>query len=195
MTLRDLINKINNLKDQIFRTNIPTARANPVPTPTYPVNYTNPKTGSNIFSNVPPPNYVGALPSAWPSFGEGNEVAYIEPTLYDTLLGSSMSAQERANIAELSGQESRYGYAGPNITEREQSYGPYHINLMAGRISPRTSKPFTLEEAKDVAIATEHALSEYRRTGGLGRWNPGAFNWYQYGLPKQAKTKKYMRGK
>ena len=131
---------------------------------------------------------------ATPFFGQGQEPAYIEPTLYDALMAID-DPHERELLAELTGQESSYGWAGPHISEKEESYGPYHINLKAGRISPETEQHFTQQEAEDVNYSTEYALQELRRTGGLGAWNPGAYDWYQYGLPEQSKTKKYIKGK
>ena len=128
-------------------------------------------------------------------FGEGQEEAYIKPELYDALMSLVEDEQARMDLAELSGQESSYGYAGPHISDVEESYGPYHINLRAGRKNPETGRAFTMEEASDSKLATEYALREYQRTGGLGAWNPGAYPFYQEDLPKRARTKKYKRGK
>ena len=129
-----------------------------------------------------------------PYFGMGEEPAYIQPNLYDALVAAQASDEERRNIAELSGQESSYGYAGPHIDDVEESYGPFHVNLLAGRINPLTDQPFTREEAESVVDIVNYALDEYRRTGGLGMWNPGAYDFYQTGIPERATRKKFMRG-
>ena len=137
-------------------------------------------------------------PTPLPYFGEGNEVANVEPTLFDVLLALKASEEERRNIAELSGQESSYGYANPHISDVEQSYGPVHINLKAGRINPNTGQAFTKEGALDIPTAVQYALDEYRRTGGLGMWNPinrQPNPFYQYDIPERAKTKKFIKGK
>jgi len=136
-----------------------------------------------------------ALSSDSSFFGEGEETAEMQPELFDLLMSMDMTATERRNIAELSGQESSYGYAGPNISDIEESYGPYHINLRAGRIDPVTGEAFTKEGASDIDRATQHAIEQYRLTGGLGAWNPGAYDHYQYGIPERAKKKKFVRGK
>ena len=129
------------------------------------------------------------------SFGMGTEEAKVRPDVYDALMRIVSDPTTRANLAELSGQESSYGYAGPHISEKEESYGPLHLNLKAGRISPRTGKPFTKEEAENVDLIIQYALDEYKRTKGLGKWNPGAYDFYQHELPKRAQTKKFVRGK
>ena len=46
----------------------------------------------------------------------------------------------------------------------------------------------------NVELATKYALSELERTGGLGGWNPGAYDFYQNIIPKRAKTKKFTKG-
>lgn len=128
-------------------------------------------------------------------FGMGQEQASIQPDLYNALLSLQASKEERRNISELSGQESSYGYAEPHITEKEESYGPFHINLKAGRVDPTTGEAFTREGAENIQNVVKYALEEYRRTGGLGAWNPGAYDFYQDELPKRAKTKKFTKGK
>ena len=142
-------------------------------------------------------NPGGARPMPEPSptsFGSGTEEARIEPSLFDALMQMVQKEKLRILLAELSGQESSYGYAGPNLTDREQSYGPYHINLMAGRINPMTGEPITRGEAMNPRIATQYALSELKRTGGLGAWNPGSYDFYQREIPERAMTKKFIRG-
>lgn len=145
-----------------------------------------------------PDKYSWPRPSPTPTptpdyFGVGEEPAYVKPALYEALLGIK-DPDIRMALTELSGQESSYGYAGPNITEKEESYGPFHINILAKRKSPKTGLPFTKEEAMDIPYTTQYALDEYIRTGGLGSWNPGSYDFYQYELPKRAKTKKYIKG-
>jgi hypothetical protein len=105
------------------------------------------------------------------------------------------SEDQKLALAELSGQESSYGYAGPHISPKETSYGPFHINTMSGRIDPTTGKPFTPEGASNIPNAVDYALKELQRTGGLGSWNPGAYDFYQNEIPERSKTKKYMKGK
>jgi len=134
------------------------------------------------------------VPTPPTSFGMGQEEARVEPAVFDALRALEASEEERRNIAELTGQESSYGYAKPHITEKEESYGPVHLNIKAGRINPLTGKPFTKEEAEDVQKIIQYALDEYRRTGGLGAWNPGAYPFYQEEIPKRAETKKFIRG-
>ena len=148
------------------------------------------KAGSPTLTPTPTPT-----PTPQPYFGMGQEKAVVEPTLFDALMALDASKRERRDITELSGQESRYGYAGPNITEKEESYGPLHLNLMAGRTDPTTGQPFTKEGALDIQKIIQYALDEYRRTGGLGAWNPGAYDFYQYDIPERAKKKKFIRGK
>ena len=129
-------------------------------------------------------------------FGIGQEEVQVEPNLFDVLRALDASDEERRNVAELTGRESGYGYnLNPNINNREQSYGPVQINLAAGRIDPNTGQPFTQAGAEDIKNAIQYALDEYRRTKGLGNWNPGAYNLYQNELPEIAKTKKYKKGK
>lgn len=165
--------------------------AQPTVTPTPTNTPTMTPTPTGIPTPLPTPSLI---PTAG-EFGMGEEQANIEPALYAALLALEASEEERRNIAELSGQESSYGYADPHITEKEESYGPFHINLMAGRIDPKTGEKFTREGAEDIENVVKYALSEYRRTGGLGAWNPGAYDFYQKDLPKRAKTKKYKKGK
>lgn len=149
-----------------------------------------------ILSNARGVNAPRPTPTPDPnSFGMGKEIANIEPALFDAIMALKATEEERRNIAELTGQESSYGYAGPHLTDKEQSYGPVHINVASGRINPETGKPFTKEEAIDIDKAIQYALDEYRRTEGLGSWNPGAYPLYQYGIPRRARTKKYVRGK
>jgi hypothetical protein len=157
-------------KEEVLASPIPEPTATPTPT------------------KVPTPT-----PTPSDRFGKGKETAFIEPDLFDALMQIVQSEKERILLAELSGQESSYGYAGPHITEKEASYGPYHINLMAGRINPLTGHPFRRKEAEDPYIATQYALEELRRTGGLGAWNPGVYPFYQFELPRRAKTKTYKR--
>ena len=170
---------------------------------------TGPQVRSNIFdikrttplpsptpTTTPPPMpTAAAAPTPSPHFGMGQEHAYIEPAVFDALIALQASKEEKRNLAELTGQESSYGYAGPHITEKEESYGPVHVNIKAGRINPLTGKAFTKEEAEDVQAIIQYALDEYRRTGGLGAWNPGAYPFYQEEIPRRAKTKKFIRGK
>jgi hypothetical protein len=126
------------------------------------------------------------------SFGMGTEEAKISPELFDELMKIKDEA-DRIKIAELSGQESSYGYNLQNINPKEESYGAFHINLQAGRTNPRTGKPFTKEEAMNPELATNYAYNEMKNKG-LGSWNPGSFDWYQNELPKRAQTKKFVRG-
>jgi len=149
--------------------------------------------GQNSKKQEPTPTPTSSPTPTPSSFGIGLDEAKIEPKLWDALM-KIPNKLIRMKLAELSGQESSYGYAGPHLSEEEQSYGPYHINLLAGRINPETNKPFTQAEASDPEIATRYALSEYMRTGGLGSWNPGSYNFYQYDLPTRSATKKYMKG-
>ena len=138
-------------------------------------------------------------PTSSSSFGYGTETARVEPRLFDALM-MIKNLEDRIKVAELSGQESSYGYAEPHITPAspgvlpEESYGAYHLNLRAGRTSPKTGKPFTQEEAEDVNLMTQYVLNELLRTGGLGNWNPGSYPFYQYELPERAKTKRFIRG-
>ena len=147
------------------------------------------------------PNPIGSVYSQAPTptpasqFGIGSEETFVEPSLFDYLMSVSANDRERRLIAELSGQESSYWYnKQPHITEKEESYGPFHINVKAGRKNPKTGKPFTKEEALDIKTAVNYALEEMRRTGGLGAWNPGAYDFYQYDLPKRSESKLYKRG-
>jgi len=129
------------------------------------------------------------------SFGIGKEVATVEPQLFDAIMALKASDKEKRDLAELSGQETSYGYAGPHISDVEESYGSFHINLKAGRIDPTTKKPFTKEGATNIKQVVKYALDEMRRTGGLGAWNPGAYPFYQQEIPRRAETKKFIRGK
>lgn len=134
-------------------------------------------------------------PTPQPYFGMGQEEAVMEPALFDVIQALNASEEEKRNLSELSGQESSYGYAGPNITEKEESYGPLHLNVKAGRIDPTTGKAFTKEGAQDIQNIIQYALDEMRRTGGLGAWNPGAYDFYQKEIPERAKKKKFIKGK
>ncbi len=127
-------------------------------------------------------------------FGIGTEEANVLPELYEAILTLEAIEKEKRDLLELSGQESSYGYAGPHISDVEQSYGPFHINLMAGRIDPTTGQPFTRAGAEDIQNVVDYALAEMRRTGGLGSWNPGAYDFYQNEIPKRAETKRFVRG-
>ena len=153
-----------------------------------------PKASPGFTGPTPTPTPT-STPPPLPYFGMGEEPAQMEPALFDALRTIEATEKERIDLAELSGQESSYGYAGPHISEKEESYGPFHINILAGRTNPQTGKPFTKEEAEDITGAVEYALSELRRTGGLGAWNPGAFPFYQEEIPKRAESKRFIRGK
>lgn len=153
-----------------------------------------PQVSSNIFGPKKAPAPTSTKTQTTRSFGVGNEDAYIQKVLFDALMQTEMTDEERINIAELSGQESSYGYAGPHISPKEESYGPFHVNLKAGRVDPNTGKAFTKEGATDISTIIQYVLDEMRRTGGLGAWNPGAYDFYQEGIPERAKTKKFIRG-
>ena len=150
------------------------------------------------WEKVGPNRYRWPTPTPTPYknyFGVGTEPAYIAPELYDAIVSLNATDEEKMALAELAGQESSYGYAGPHISEKERSYGPFHINLLARRINPLTGLPFTREEAEDVKNVVKYALEQYRKTGGLGSWNPGAYPFYQYEIPKRARRKRFIRGK
>jgi len=128
------------------------------------------------------------------SFGSGTESAVLTPELFDALIKNVPDLQNRILLAELAGHESSYGRTSQNINPVERSFGPYQINIASGRKDPWEAGTISQQQAMDPDWATRYALYELQRTGGLGGWNPGAYDFYQNEIPKKAKQKLYKRG-
>ena len=126
-----------------------------------------------VQSNVVPPriqeDYLPQEPStSVPEeyFGLGQIPMELAPALFQAILEATQDPEQRAFLGALASQESRGGYDLENISDVEESYGPYQINMGARRTDPETGQVITKEQALDPLWASNYVLSELLKHGG-----------------------------
>ena len=143
---------------------------------------------------TPPPQALPPTAQFPPQQGPG---VPIEANLYRTIREITPNVDLQNIMMALSKQESEGGYKLQNVSDIEESYGPFHINVRARRTNPFTSQAFTKEEAMDPNIAARYLLRELETkpvAHALDFWNPGHQPSYSEIIPRNARTMRFHKG-
>lgn len=133
------------------------------------------------------------IPGSPGYLGLGEENMSVVNALYNAIVRATEDPRERAILAALAQQESSGGVNLSNVSDREDSYGPYHINTRV-RGNPNTGEIWTEEEARDWDMATQYVLDLIRQQGTEGMlrgWNSRAADYYAEEIPRSAETRRW----